>query len=117
MTPEDLGKLTIAEFEALVARVAAASQVYRDAMALFAGQQPSQLRVGPPPPGPTGTNLSQPAYPPLNGSSPDLATPERLEHLEEQRLVRERWLRDQRQNPERQALVQQFAHDGNGVEE
>lgn len=108
MTPKALSKMTLAEFEALAQRLEKAARTYREAMAVVGGQAapystPSQV---PWVPGPV-TSIANP-----QATVATLQTPERAEYLSERQLEQKRWLAQQKGNPEREAKLSQFAHDG-----
>ncbi len=98
MTQEDLSMMTLADFEVMAERLEKAARTIRDAMELLHGGTQAVLPQGPALP-------PQPVFQPITPRSPTLLTPEREEYM-----------RELRSDPQRAALLAQFAKDGEPVE-
>ena len=122
MTPEEAGRLTLAELEALAERAKAAAQTLREAMALMAGVQAPARAVDAPVDRPRfavgPVNLPTPARleyqagnPPATEEEAVGLNPEAPPHLAEARARRADFLRAARQDGRRAEALQQFKHD------
>jgi len=94
----NLGDMTLADIEAVAARLDGAARTIRSALSLLG---PSSLALPGAPPDVVGPIVS------YQGTAP-----EALPHLTEARRKREEYLREIRQSAARQEKLAQFAHDG-----
>lgn len=108
MTPEELGTLTLADLEAMATRLEGAARTIRDAMTLLHGAPQAGLtQVAPPPVG-----VPRPAV-----DSPDAYYARAVPHAPPAPGNGRKHLPPiDRNDPERAALLGQFAKDGEPVE-